>query len=90
MNRHFLLKRAVCIGLVVLLLLIFCGSGHSCHHPECPVCLLTAAFRLSVGLAALALGFVFSPGFGHHVLGICAKAKGGASSLVALKVKLSD
>lgn len=84
------LRRTAGLLLVVFLLLIFCGSGHSCHHPECPVCLLTAAFRLSMGLAALALGFVFSPGLGRRILEVCAKAKGGASSLVALKVKLSD
>lgn len=90
MNRRLWQKRAMCVALVVFLLLIFCSVSHSCDHSHCLVCMLTAAFRLSLGLAALALGFVFSPGFVHHLAGLCAKAKGGECTLVALKVKLSD
>jgi len=90
MNKCFWLRRAVCICLVAFLLLIFFGAGHNCHHPECPVCRLTAAFRLSLGLVVLALGIVCLPGLAHRILDVCVKATGGDCTLVALKVKLSD
>lgn len=90
MNRRVWRKRAICVALVVFLLLIFCAATHSCDHSHCPVCMLTAAFRLSLGLMALALGLVFLPCFAHRLTDLCVKAKGGDSTLVALKVKLSD
>lgn len=90
MDRRLWCKRAICVALAVFLLLIICSAGHSCHHDHCPVCVLTAAFRLSLGLAALAPGIVLLPGCVRCFTNLCAKAKGGASNLVALKVKLSD
>ena len=90
MNGRVWRKQAICVALVVFLLLIFCLVGHSCDHSHCPVCMLTAAFRLGLGLMALALGLVFLPCFTHRLRDLCVKAKGGACTLVALKVKLSD
>ena len=90
MKKRLWLKRAILIGLVVCLLLIFSSVSHSCDHSHCPVCMLTAAFRLGLGVMALALGLVFLPCFVHRLTDLCVKAKGGDSTLVALKVKLSD
>lgn len=90
MNRRFVLKRAFCICMALLLLLIFCAVGHSCHHDHCPVCILTATFRLGLGLVALAFGMVFLPRFACRLTDAYVPKAGGICSLVALKVKLSD
>ena len=89
MNERDWLKRSGCILLVALLLLIFCAVGHDCHHEQCPVCLLSASFRMTMGLLILAFGWLFVQC--RHVLvdAPCA-ATGIGASLVALKVKLSD
>ena len=90
MDKRFWQKRVFCMMLIVFLLLIFCSVGHSCHREDCPVCLLTATFKLSPGLCALTLGLVLLPRFLCHfgranILIAC-----GEETLVALKVKLSD
>ena len=90
MNRRVWWKQAVCIALAVLLLLIFCWVGHSCDHSHCPVCLLTATFRLSMSLTALWLGLIFLPKLMRR-LGIShSQTEGREETLVAWKVKLSD
>ena len=90
MDRRLWCKRAICVALAVFLLLIICSAGHSCHHDHCPVCMLTAAFRLGLGLMALALGLVFLPRFSRCLRDADPQAEGGKGTLVALKVKLSD
>ena len=90
MKKRLWLKRAILIGLVVCLLLIFSSVSHSCDHSHCPVCLLTATFRLSMGLTALWLGLIFLPKLMCR-LGIShSRAEGREETLVAWKVKLSD
>ena len=90
MNEHSWKKRAICIGLVVFLLLIFCAVGHDCHHDQCPVCMLTASFKLTLG----ALALMFARSLLQQFIGVAEDMhqytadKGG--NLVALKVKLSD
>ncbi len=89
MNMHSWLKRGICVALAVLMLLIFCAVGHDCHHDHCPMCMLTASFRLTLGLAALAFG-LFCLRCWHLMVDVQRIAAGRGSSLVALKVKLSD
>lgn len=90
MNKQSWRKRVLCVALAVLLLLIFCTVGHDCHYDDCPVCLLAASFRLTLGMAVLALG-IFSL---RWVLCSCAHMQhctaGKDATLVSLKVKLSD
>ena len=90
MDKRFWQKRALCMMLIVFLLLIFCSVGHSCHREDCPVCLLTATFKLSLGLYTLALGLVFMPRFARYFGKTNAIIACGEETLVALKVKLSD
>lgn len=90
MNRRVWQKRAVCVALVVFLLLIFCAVWHSCDHSHCPVCMLTAAFRMGLGLAALALGLRFLPRFSRCLRDVDPRMEGREGTLVTLKVKLSD
>ena len=90
MNKRIWLNRVICMALAVLLLLVLCVAGHDCHRDECPVCLLTASFKLTLGLVACM--FALSPvqqyiGFAEYDKQYVAD-KG--SSLVTLKVKLSD
>lgn len=89
MNKTRWLKRISCVALVIFLLLIFCAVGHECHHDSCPVCLLAASFRLTLGSAVLAL---VPPCLTCVCLWASAQsaAAGRGVSLVALKVKLSD
>lgn len=89
MNERLWLKRAMCVGLVVFLLLIFCAVGHDCHHDDCPVCLLTASFRLTLGLTALTFG-LFCLQYLCLPIRTQIIAAGRGGTLVALKVKLSD
>ncbi len=89
MNERLWLKRAICVCLVVFLLLVFCAVGHDCHHDDCPVCLLTASFRLTFGLAALIFGLFCLQCTGIPA-GVQAAASGRGGTLVSLKVKLSD
>ena len=90
MNERLWLKRAICVGLVAFLLLIFCAVGHDCHHDDCPVCMLTASFRLTVGLMAIVFGlFCLQCGAGLPA-DTQLDATGREGTLVALKVKLSD
>lgn len=89
MNMRFWLKRATCVALVIVLLLAFCAMGHDCHHEDCPLCLLTASFRLTLGLAALAIGLFCLccwQGFADEQRNVA----GREESLVALKVKLTN
>lgn len=89
MNMRFWLKRATCVALVIVLLLAFCAMGHDCHHEDCPVCLLTASFRLTLGLKALAIGLFCLrcwQGFADEQRHVA----GREESLVALKVKLTN
>ena len=89
MNKRYWLKRVFCIALVALLLLVFCAVGHKCHHDDCPVCLLTASFRLTLGLTALLFGLFCLQCIGLP-LGTQNVASGRGGTLVSLKVKLSD
>lgn len=89
MNKCDWLKRASCVALVVLLLLVFCAVGHKCHHDDCPVCMLAASFRLTLGLATLVLG-LFCLRCWQLIADAQHKAAGRGDTLVALKVKLSD
>lgn len=82
-------KRALCVALVIFLLLIFCAVGHNCHHDDCPMCLLTASFRLTLGLVTLAMG-LFCLRCWHLKENVQREAAGRGASLVALKVKLSN
>lgn len=82
-------KRAFCVALALLLLLIFCAVGHDCHHDHCPVCMLTASFRLTLGLTALLFGLFCLQCIGLP-LGMQNIAPGRGGTLVSLKVKLSD
>lgn len=82
-------KRAFCMVLALLLLLIFCAVGHDCHHEHCPVCMLTASFRLTLGLTALIFGLFCLQCIGFPV-GTQNVALGRGGTLVSLKVKLSD
>ena len=90
MNQCSWLKRAMCVCLVACLLLIFGAVGHECRHDQCPVCMLTASFRLTWGLLALAVGLSFLLLAFHfsEKLQPCATEREGTP--VALKVKLSD
>lgn len=90
MNRRLWCKRAICVALAVFLLLIFCSVGHSCHHDHCPVCMLTAAFRLGLGVLCLTLGIVCLPPLAYRFTDVHGPKTAGFCSLVALKVKLSD
>ena len=90
MNRRLWCKRAICVALAVFLLLIFCSVGHSCHHDHCPVCMLTAAFRLGLGVLCLALGIVCLPPLAYRFTDVYGPKTAGFCSLVAMKVKLSD
>ena len=89
MNVPVKFKRVFCMAIAVFMLLIFCAAGHSCHHDQCPVCMRTAAFKLTLG----ALAFLFVRAVLQHI-GLAeallryAPNKGG--TLVTLKVKLSD
>ena len=89
MKKCSWLKRALGVALVVFLLLIFCAVGHDCHHDQCPVCMLTASFGLTLGLMAFVFGL-----FCLRYLCLTARAQtvvvGRGGTLVALKVKLSD
>lgn len=89
MNMRLLLQRAICILLVIVLLLSFCVMGHKCHHEDCPVCLLTASFRLTLGLAALTIG-LFCLRCRNIFADVQRDAAGRRASLVALKVKLTN
>lgn len=89
MNRRSWMRRVCCVALVFFLLLVFCAVGHECHHDNCPVCLLAASFRLTLGLAALAMG-LFCLRCWHLIEDVQRNAAGRGASLVALKVKLSD
>lgn len=89
MNERLWLKRALCVSLVVFLLLIFCAAGHDCHQDHCPMCMLTASFRLTLGLAALIFG-LFCLRCWHLTVDAQRNAAGRGGTLVALKVKLSD
>ena len=89
MNMRIWLKRALCIGMVIFLLLIFCVAGHDCHHDGCPVCMRAASFRLTLGLVALAIG-LFCLRCWHLMENVQRDAAGRGASLVALKVKLSN
>ena len=89
MNTRFNSRQTFCFLLVVLLLLIFCAVGHDCQHDECPVCMLTASFKLTLGaLAFLCVRLVLQHIGLAEELALYAANKG--STLVALKVKLSD
>jgi glutamate synthase domain-containing protein 2 len=74
---------------VLLLVMVFCAVGHDCHHEDCPVCLLTASFRLTLGLTALAID-MFCQCCWHLSEDVQQNAAGRGVTLVALKVKLSD
>ena len=89
MNKRHWLKRVFCIALVALLLLVFCAVGHKCHHDDCPVCLLAASFRLTLGLVTLACGLSCLRCW-HLIADVQRKAASRGGTLVALKVKLSD
>ena len=89
MNKRSWQRRAVSMVLVVLLLLVFCAVGHKCHHDDCPVCMLVASFRLTLGLATLVLG-LFCLRCWQLIADAQHKAAGRGDTLVALKVKLSD
>lgn len=89
MNERLWLKRTICVGLVVFLLLIFCAVGHDCHHDDCPVCMLTASFRLTLGLVTLVFG-LFCLRYLCLLIRTQTTAVGRGGTLVALKVKLSD
>ena len=89
MNKRSWQRRAVSMVLVVLLLLVFCAVGHKCHHDDCPVCMLAASFRLTLGLATLVLG-PFRLRCWQLIADVQHKAAGRGDTLVALKVKLSD
>ena len=89
MNMRLWLRRATCVALVIVFLLAFCVMGHDCHHDDCPVCLLTASFRLTFGLAALIFGLFCLQCTGIPA-GVQAAASGRGGTLVSLKVKLSD
>ena len=89
MNKRAWQRRAVSMVLVVLLLLVFCAVGHKCHHDDCPVCMLAASFRLTLGLATLVLG-LFCLRCWQLIADAQHKAAGRGDTLVALKVKLSD
>lgn len=82
-------KRALCVALVIFLMLIFCAVGHDCHQDDCPMCLLTASFRLTLGLTALIFG-LFCLRCSGILLGMRQTAPGRGGTLVSLKVKLSD
>ena len=82
-------KRGLCVALVIFLLLIFCAVGHDCHHDDCPMCLLTASFRLTLGLTALILGLSCLRCSGI-LLGMRQTIPGRGGTLVSLKVKLSN
>ena len=82
-------KRGLCVVLVIFLLLIFCAVGHDCHHDDCPMCLLTASFRLTLGLLVLSFG-LFCLRCSGILLGMRQTAPGRGGTLVSLKVKLSD
>ena len=82
-------KRALCVALVIFLLLIFCAVGHDCHQDDCPMCLLTASFRLTLGLTALIFG-LFCLRCSGAFLGMRPITPGRGGTLVSLKVKLSD
>ena len=90
MNIQLNSKQAFCLVLAVMLLLIFCAAGHACHHDQCPVCMLTASFKLTLGTFALMFARSLLQqyiGFAEDMYQYTAD-KGG--NLVALKVKLSD
>lgn len=89
MNRRSWRNRGLCVALAVFLLLVFCTAGHDCHHDDCPVCLLAASFRLTLGLIALTLG-LFCLRYAHLCVDTQRFVAGRGASLVALKVKLSD
>lgn len=89
MDKRSWLKRAACVGLVLLLVMVFCAVGHDCHHDDCPVCLLTASFRLTLGLTVLVMG-LFCLRCWHLLEDAQRNAAGRGVTLVALKVKLSD
>ena len=82
-------KRVLCVVLVIFLLLIFCAVGHDCHQDDCPMCLLTASFRLTLGLIVLSFG-LFCLRCWHLMENVQREAAGRGASLVALKVKLSN
>ena len=90
MNGRVWRKQAICVALVVFLLLIFCLVGHSCDHSHCPVCMLTAAFRLGLGVLFLTLGIVCLPPLAYRFTDVYGPKTAGFCSLVAMKVKLSD
>ena len=89
MNMRIWLTRVTCLGLVIVLLLAFSVMGHCCHHDDCPVCMLAASFRLTLGLVALAIG-LFCLRCWHLMENVQRDAAGRGASLVALKVKLSN
>lgn len=90
MNKRYWLKRAFCMALVVLLLLIFCAVGHRCHHDRCPVCMLTASFGLTWGLLSLTAGLSFLLVAFRIPEQLQPDATKRESTPVALKVKISD
>jgi hypothetical protein len=89
MNNGSRYRQVLCVLMALLLLLILCAMGHDCHREHCPVCMLTASFRLTLGLVALVY-HLFCPKFIHLFMDRGAETAGAEENLVALKVKLSD
>ena len=90
MNQCHWMKRTFCVALVVLLLLSFCALDHNCHRDHCPVCLLAAAFRLTLSLIFPVFGLSFLLQSAHFSAAHQVGATDQEGTLVALKVKLSD
>lgn len=86
--------RGICLLLAAVLLLIFCSAGHECHSDamdhHCPVCLILSAWKLALpGLLALT-GVACFAGAALHTGDAASAHSGEKTTLVALKVKLSD
>lgn len=90
MNTRFNSRQVLCLLLIVILLLIFCAVGHDCHHDECPVCMLTAAFKLTLGIFMLTLAQSLYQQYIGLAEDLYTYSADDAGNLVSLKVKLSD
>ena len=83
-------NRVICLALAILLLLVFATLGHDCHHEQCPICYLTASFRFTMALLALALPLPLLSCKAFATGEMQDDMAGKELTLVALKVKLSD
>ena len=86
--------RGLCLFLAAMLLLIFCVAVHDCHNPamedHCPVCLVLAAWKLALPALFFTTLLTLTAWGCLHTGHTEAEETAGKTTLVALKVKLSD